>query len=68
MKKIIVCLDNNGHYPNEYREVTEEEYEQLRIIEEKYGYLDSATKKNYKFVKKILKRKEIEILEIIKYC
>jgi hypothetical protein len=68
MKKFIICLSNSGHYSDEFRMVTENEYKKLLQLEEKYGYLEAAPPKDYKFVETILKRKEFEILQIIHYC
>ena len=67
-EKLTVCLSSSGHYPDEYREITKEEYKKLERIERKYSYLDKATGGDNIFVQKILKRKKVEILEIIKYC
>ena len=64
---MIICLSSCGHYLDECREITKEEYEKLKLLEQKYDYLDAASKKDYKFVNKILKKKPIKILKIIKY-
>ena len=68
MKKIIVCLSNSGHYPNEYREITEKEFDELAELEVKYEYLDNVPKKGNKLIDKILNRKEIIIPTILIYC
>jgi len=65
MKKVIVNL--TSHDGNEYRKVTEKELNKLEKLEEKYGYLDAVSKKEYKFVEKILKKKLINIYEITRY-
>lgn len=65
MKKIIINLYSQDG--NEYREVTDKELKELKKLEKKYGHLDASPNKEYKFVKQILDRKQIEIYEICRY-